>query len=153
MPGPPASSQLGPPSAPKLLPRRLARLAQPERERGAGCHRSFEIVRALLGQGTINSGDFSLGGLIVSAGRRVLCDLAEDPRIRSGRSPDHHGVATGLRDHRARIFRRADVAVADDGNLDCVLNGSDPFPPRIAAISLFAGTRVQRDGAQTVQPA
>src|SRR5882757_2217952 len=41
----------------------------------------------------------SFGRLVVTAGIGMLSDLAENPRIRRRRAPDHYGIASGLPYH------------------------------------------------------
>src|SRR5207237_772798 len=79
----------------------------------------------------------------------VLRNLLEDPRVRRGGATDHDGVASGLRDHGCRVLGSADVAVADHGNLDCLLHRGDPLPTCVAAVSLLASARVQSDCLQS----
>ena len=62
-----------------------------------------------------------LGGQVVAAGRGVLGNLAEDPGIGGRGAADHDGVAAGFGDHGGGVFGGADVAVADDGDVDGVL--------------------------------
>src|SRR5579864_5127671 len=83
-------------------------------------------------------------GLVVAAALRVLLDLPEDPRIRRRCAPDHHRIASRLRDDGGGIFRRADVTVADDRYLHRLLDGCDPLPARVAAVALLARPRMQR---------
>ena len=90
----------------------------------------------------------ALGGLVVAAGFYVLQDLAEDPGIRRSRTADHHSVAAGLLIHANRILRRENVAVADDGNLDGLLDLADQRPIGPAGVALRACTSVDRDGLQ-----
>src|SRR4051812_31667252 len=86
--------------------------------------------------------------IIISDYGAVLLDLAENPRVAWGGAADHNGVAASLRDHGAGIFGRADIAIADDGNLHGVFNGGDPFPASVPAVSLLAGAGVEGDGGQ-----
>ena len=86
--------------------------------------------------------------LLVGAGRGVLRDLAEDPGVRGRGAADHHGVAAGLGDHRGRVFRRADVSVADHRNVHGLFYRGDPFPASLAGVGLFAGAGVQGHGIQ-----
>src|SRR5450759_3564026 len=70
----------------------------------------------------------------------ILRNLPEDPRIRRGHAADHHGVAAGLGDDGTGVFGRTDVAIADHGNLDCLLDGGDPFPARVSAVATVSYT-------------
>ena len=61
---------------------------------------------------------------------------------------DHHRVAAGLRNHGGSVFRRAHIAVADDGNCHRVLHRGNPLPVRLSAVALLAGASVQGDRSQ-----
>ncbi len=78
----------------------------------------------------------------------VLLDLAEDPRIRGCRAADHDRITSGLGYHSAGVFRRADIAVPDHRNLNRILDGGNPIPACLAAVSLLTGAGMQRDSAQ-----
>src|SRR5215472_1666451 len=78
----------------------------------------------------------------------VFFDLPEDPWVGRSHAADHDGVAAGLGDHGAGVFWSTDVAVADHGNLHGVFDGRDPFPAGLAAVTLFAGAGVERDGGE-----
>ena len=90
----------------------------------------------------------ALSGPVVAAGLDVLQDLAEDPGIGGSRTADHQAVAAGLLVHANRIFRRENVAVADDGDLDGLLHLADQRPIGPAGVALRTGTSVDRDGLQ-----
>src|ERR1700736_1381097 len=75
-----------------------------------------------------------LGWFLITTVCGVLLDLAEDPGIRRRRSSDHYRIAASLRDDGASVFGRADVAVSDHRNLNRLLDSSDPFPARLAAV-------------------
>jgi len=77
-----------------------------------------------------------------------LFDLAEDPWIRWRHTSYHYGVAAGLGYYGAGVFGRADVAVADHGNLDGLLDGGDPFPAGVSAVALLAGAGVEGNGSE-----
>ena len=81
-------------------------------------------------------------------GGGVLGDLAEDPGIRGGGAADHDGVAVGLVDHGGGVFGSADVAVADDWNVDGVFDGCDVLPAGLAGVAVFAGASVESDGIE-----
>ena len=76
-------------------------------------------------------------------GRGVLRDLAEDPGVGGRGAADHDGVAAGGVDHGGGVFGRADVAVADDRNVDGVLDGGDVLPAGLAGVAVLAGAGVQ----------
>src|ERR1035441_8010920 len=80
--------------------------------------------------------------------RSILLNLPKNPRIRRGHAADHHRIAAGLGDDGAGVFGRANVAIADHGNLDCLLDGGDPFPARVSAIALLTRPGVQRNRAE-----
>src|ERR1700719_1622728 len=75
----------------------------------------------------------------------VLLDLAKDPGIRWGGAADHYRVTARLRDHGTGVFRRANVAVADHRNLYRILDGGNPLPSGLAAITLLTRARMQGD--------
>src|SRR5580704_12535930 len=81
--------------------------------------------------------------------RAVLFDLAENPGIRRRHAADHDCIASSLRDHGAGVLRRADVAIADHRNLYRILDGGDPFPASLTAITHLASAGVQSDRGQT----
>ena len=81
--------------------------------------------------------------LIVAASVGKLANLAEDPGIGRGGTADHHGITLCLRHHGDRIFRRANIAVADHRNLHGVFHRSNPFPASVAAVSLLACAGVE----------
>src|SRR5581483_9406939 len=80
---------------------------------------------------------------IVRCRQAVLFDLPEDPRIAGSHPAYHDAIASGLCDHGASIFGRADVSVPDHRDLYRIFDGSDPFPTRSSAVTLFAGTSVE----------
>src|SRR3984957_10806804 len=80
--------------------------------------------------------------------RAALLDLPEDPGIRGRGSSDHHRVATSLRDHGAGVLRRADIAIADDGDLHRVFDRGNPLPARVAAVTLLTRARMERNGCE-----
>src|SRR5205085_181640 len=84
-----------------------------------------------------------------SAPIAILLNLSEDPGIRRRRSADHDGIAAGGRDHRARVFWRANVAIANDGNFDCIFDCRNPFPARVSAVTLLSRAGVQRYRAES----
>ena len=85
------------------------------------------------------------GRCVVSATRRVLLHLAENPGIRGGGAADHHSVATGFADHALGVFGRVDVAIPDDGNIHGLLHGRDDAPVGGAGVPLEARTRMDSD--------
>ena len=89
-----------------------------------------------------------LGGLPVSTGAEKLIDLAEDPGVVTGGAADHDGVAGGLFDHADGIFGSDDIAVADDGDFDSVLDLGDAYPIGFASVTLLAGARVESEGGK-----
>ena len=95
-----------------------------------------------------------VGRLVVPSGAgcelagRVLGNLAKDPWIRRCCAANHHGVAARGFDHRGCIFRRADVAVADDGQPDGVLHRRNPLPSGFAGVALLTRPSMQSDGVQ-----
>src|SRR5262249_22270988 len=86
--------------------------------------------------------------VVIASGFRVLADLAEDPGIGGSGATDHHSVAAGFSDHSDCVFRRANVAVADDREIHGGLDRGNPFPARGAAITLLTRARVHGDGIQ-----
>src|SRR5207237_10936894 len=66
---------------------------------------------------------------------------------RCGRA-HHDGIAAGLLDYRGSVFRRAGVAVADDGNRDRVLHRRDVLPARLAGVAVLTRAGMQSDGVQ-----
>src|SRR5207244_7748977 len=75
----------------------------------------------------------------------VLLDLAENPGIGRCRAADHDRITSGLGDHGAGVFRRADIAVADHGNFYRILDGGDPIPAGLAAVALLASASVRSE--------
>src|SRR5580658_278381 len=88
---------------------------------------------------------FLLGWRVVTAGRRVLLHLPKNPGVGGRSAADHHGVAAGFADHPFGVFRRVDVAIADDGNLHRLLHGGDDAPVSRASVALRSRARVDRD--------
>src|SRR5262249_46382229 len=70
----------------------------------------------------------SFGRLIVASGLSMLANLAEDPGIGCSRAADHHAVTACLGHHGDRVFRRANIAVADHWNLYRVFYRGNPLP-------------------------
>ena len=87
---------------------------------------------------------------VASAGR-VFRDLAKNPRIRRRGAANHHRIAMRLGHQRACIFRRANIAVPNHRNRHRLLDGANPFPPRLAGVALFAGARMQRHSIQSAR--
>ena len=85
---------------------------------------------------------------VIAEESAILLDLAKDPGIRRGSAPDHDCVASSHCNHRAGVFRRAYIAVADDRYLHRIFYRSNPLPSRIAAIALLPRSCVQCDRAQ-----
>src|SRR5579864_1585744 len=76
----------------------------------------------------------------------ILLNLPEYPRICRRCSPYHDRVTPGFCDHRARIFRSANVTVANHRNFYRLLHRGNPLPARVSAISLLASPRMQQIG-------
>src|SRR5258706_6442433 len=87
-----------------------------------------------------------VGGRVVTATGGVLQHLGKDPGIGGGGAADHDGVAAGLPLHALGVFRRVDVAIADDGNAHGLLDGGDEIPVGWAGVALHARARVDGDG-------
>src|SRR5260221_5208083 len=87
-----------------------------------------------------------VGGRVVTATGGVLQHLGKDPGIGGGGAADHDGVAAGLPHHALGVFRRVDVAIADDGNAHGLLDGGDEIPVGLAGVALHARARVDGDG-------
>ena len=88
-----------------------------------------------------------MAGLVVSAGREILRDLAEDPRIRRGRAADHDRIAVGLGHHAHGVFGRVDIAVSDDRDAHGSFHFGDARPIGLAAVALLARAGMQREGS------
>src|SRR5947209_11525130 len=89
--------------------------------------------------------------IIVTSGIAVLANLAEDPRIRRSSTADHDGVAPGLLHYGDRIFRRADITIADHRNGYGIFDRGNPLPAGIAALALLAPAGVQGYGLQAAR--
>src|SRR5258706_6696509 len=90
-----------------------------------------------------------VGGGVVAAGGGVLLHLRENPGIGGGGAANHYGVATGLLDHALGIFGSVDVAIANNGNADGLLDGGDDVPVGLAGVTLHARAWVDGDGFDT----
>src|SRR5450432_4138088 len=71
-----------------------------------------------------------------------LLHLGKNPGVGGGGAADHDGVATCFLDHAGGVFGSVDVAVADDGNLDGLLDAGDEGPVGVAGVALGAGAGV-----------
>ena len=93
-------------------------------------------------------------GPFIAAGGRVLRNLPEDPRVRRRGAADHHRVAAGLRHHGRRVFRSANVAVADDRNLHRLLDlwRSTPSAPGRCSPARGCGRAAPRRSAPRPRP-
>ena len=72
----------------------------------------------------------------------ILLNLPEDPGIRRRGSSNHHRIASGLPDHRARVCGCADVAIADHRNFHRIFYRRNPLPAGVSAVALFPGARM-----------
>ena len=89
---------------------------------------------------TPQCGVATLGG----TGKGVL-DVGEQPRAALAAAPDGHTVAAGLLNHGERIIGTPDVAVAEHGDVKCLLELGDAGPIGMPAIIFGGGARVQGD--------
>ncbi len=80
----------------------------------------------------------------MGAGAQEMLDLAKDPRPSLRRAADHHRVRPGRRQHRARLFRRRDVAVGHHRDRRRRLDRGDGLVFGGAAIAV--GTRAAMQG-------
>src|SRR5258707_6656651 len=87
-----------------------------------------------------------VGGRVVTATGGVVEHVGKGPGIGGGGAADHDGVAAGLPHHALGVFRRVDVAIADDGNAHGLLDGGDEIPVGLAGVALHARARVDGDG-------
>src|ERR1700675_136500 len=86
-----------------------------------------------------------VGGRVVAAGGGILLHLRKNPRVGGGSAADHHGVAAGLLDHALGVFGSIDVAIANYGDANGLLDGEDDVPVGVAGVALHARARVDRD--------
>src|SRR3984893_8227943 len=87
-----------------------------------------------------------VGRDVVAAAGGVLLHLRKDPGIGGGCPADHDGVAAGLLHHALGVFRRIDVAIADHGNADGLLDRGDEVPVGLAGVALHARPWMDSDG-------
>ena len=87
-------------------------------------------------------------GLPVSAGGEILGDLTEDPGVVTGGAADHDCIAVSKFEHADGVFRRDDIAVADDGDFDGGFDLGDTGPIGFAGVALLAGARVEGEGGE-----
>ena len=85
---------------------------------------------------------FQTGGLGDSAVGEVVLDVAKDPRITERGAADHDARAGGLGTDADEVFGATDVAVADDGNIQCGGGLGDNVPIGFAPVSLHFGAPV-----------
>jgi hypothetical protein len=99
----------------------------------------------------------SFGGVGRRAGRlaRKQClRVAEDPRIAERAAADHDAGTAGVVTHAHDVLRRADVAVADDRDIECLDDARDLVPVGPAGKHLGTRPRMQREraGARVLHP-
>ena len=73
-------------------------------------------------------------------------DVAEDPGASLGAAPDADAVAAGALEHGQGVGGLEDVTVAEDGDVEQVLQARDLIPVGLARVVLVLRARVQGEG-------
>src|SRR5437870_11154757 len=81
-----------------------------------------------------------VGRLAVTSRFAELYHLGKNPRVRSGRASDHHGVAIRLFRNSSSVFRFLNIAIPDHRNAHGLLHRRDDLPVCLPAIPLQART-------------
>ena len=78
-----------------------------------------------------------------------MLDLAENPGTAVGCTTYHHTIHTIAVEHLASLCSRVNIAIADDGDMDCgvILDLADKRPICLATVELCAGAPVNREGS------
>ena len=72
--------------------------------------------------------------------------LGKHPRVTLGAAADHHGVATCFHKHARGVFALANIAVADNGNVNRLLHARDDAPIRRPLVHLLGIASMNGNG-------
>jgi hypothetical protein len=84
-------------------------------------------------------------GLRLTTGEGIG-QVSEEPRPAEAATSDHHPVCTGLADHAECVSGLPDVAIAQDWDIDVLLQLADRVPVGLPGVRLLCGPAVQCNG-------
>ena len=99
-----------------------------------------------VGVAAHDGGDLAQDGhdALGAAGEGGL-QVGEEPRAAEAAAADDDAVATGFAHHAQRVVGFPDVAVAEHGNVEGLLERGDGLPVGLAGVALGGGAGVQGD--------